>query len=85
MALGWEAGVSVESGEGVDGFAGEGEDGGMGEVEYFERFLWSSGPCWDGATVEVEEEVNEPAVDGVEDVVMARDFDGIFWLGCCLL
>jgi hypothetical protein len=43
------------------------------------RLLRSSGPCGDGAAVEIKQDGSQPAVKRVENIVMARDFNGVFW------
>jgi hypothetical protein len=48
------------------------------EVEWV-VFLGSSRPCRDGTAIEVEQEGDQTAVDGIEDVIMAGDLNGVFW------
>jgi hypothetical protein len=45
----------------------------------FGRFLRTSGPGWDGTAFEVQHEGNQPAVDGVENIVMSGYFNCAFW------
>lgn len=81
MTLGSEKSVVIGAWEDVDGFSGEAENLSMREVVRAmvgQFFLSSSGPCWDYPAVEIEEERYQPAINGVENVVMAGYLNCIF-------